>query len=38
MQIEPGLRVANLGYKFPFQQADIFARLADALSKAGLPE
>ena len=38
MQVEPGLRVSNLGDKFPFQLAEDFARIAAALRRAGLPE
>ncbi len=38
LQMEPGLRVSNLGDKFPFQLAEDFARIADALRRAGLPE
>ena len=38
MQVEPDLRVSNLGDKFPFQRAEDFARIAAALRRAGLPE
>ena len=38
LQMEPGLRVSNLGDKFPFQLAEDFARIVDALRGAGLPE
>jgi len=38
LQMEPGLRVSNLGDKFPFQLAEDFARIVDALRRAGLPE
>jgi Flp pilus assembly protein TadD len=38
LQMEPGLRVSNLGDKFPFQRAEDFARISAALRRAGLPE
>ncbi len=38
MQVEPGLRVSNLGDNFPFRLAEDFARIAAALRGVGLPE
>jgi TolB-like protein/DNA-binding SARP family transcriptional activator len=37
-QIDPGLRISNLQDSFPIRRQEDFARWADGLRKAGLPE
>jgi hypothetical protein len=37
-QLEPMLRLSNLGEQMPFRHAGDLARLTDGLRKAGLPE
>jgi TolB-like protein len=37
-ELDPALRVSNLDWVFPFRQPEHFARFADGLRKAGLPE
>lgn len=37
-QIDPALRVSNLGDWYPLRRSEDLARLADGLRKAGLPE
>ena len=37
-QLDPGLRVSNLGEHYPIRREQDFQRLADGLRKAGLPE
>jgi tetratricopeptide (TPR) repeat protein len=37
-QLDPMLRLSNLGEQMPFRRAEDLARLADGLRKAGLPE
>ena len=37
-QLDPALRVSNLNRLISFRRPEDFARLADGLRKAGLPE
>jgi hypothetical protein len=37
-QLDPMLRLSNLGEQMPFRRAEDLARLTDGLRKAGLPE
>ena len=37
-ELDPTLRLSNLGYVIPLRRAEHRARLADGLKKAGLPE
>jgi TolB-like protein len=37
-QLSPGLRLSNLGDRFPIKRSEDLAKLTDALRKAGLPE
>ena len=37
-QLDPGLRISNLGDRIPLRRAQDRERLAEGLRKAGLPE
>jgi hypothetical protein len=37
-QLDPGLRVANIGNRIPLRRPEDLERLANGLRKAGLPE
>jgi TolB-like protein/class 3 adenylate cyclase/tetratricopeptide (TPR) repeat protein len=37
-QLDPNLRIANLGERFPIRRPDDLAKLTEGLRKAGLPE
>jgi hypothetical protein len=37
-QIDPALRISNLGQQFPLRRPEDIERLADGLRKAGLAE
>ena len=37
-ELDPGLRISNLGEWLPIQRAEDIATFADGLRKAGLPE
>jgi hypothetical protein len=37
-ELDPALRVSNIGDRIPFRQSGDLAKYADGLRKAGLPE